>query len=283
MPRDLDAITADLDNLEADDKAAVDDNLPDEQQDEEQDEATPGFVSHQEWIDSGKDEKDYRGENAYKSQYDSIQANKALKTEMSEMKGMLTDVVDAAEQTKKNQAAAYKSELEKQLAEQTEAMQTKEALATQKAIDAIDDTPAAPKINPVISTFLTKNPILDTESDQYNQEFAEDMISFHNAGADAMGGRTSVLSDGQVQRIMAKAFTQTKELHPDLFSSPRNNRGGANRGKGKGNNAPVGKLSEYKIDDDTDPRNQNAATAMYEMIKKKNPKKAEQFRKNLLS
>lgn len=284
MARSQEDIAADLDALEASDRSDADDvedgQGDGDQTDDNQD--PPGYMNHEEWIAAGKNPDDFRGKNAYKSQYDNIQDNKSLKNDVQELKGMLTDVVDAAEETRQQQAAAHKADLQAKLDEQMESMEPKEAIEKQREIDAIDTSAPALKIDPVISTFIAQNPILDPDSSEFNADFAKDHISFHNAGAEALGGRTSPLSSGQILKVMNKAMEQAKDLNPDLFKSSRNSRGGANRGgKGKGNQA-TGKLSEYKIDDDSDPRNQNAATAMYEMIKKKSPEKAEQFRKNLV-
>ena len=75
---------------------------------------------------------------------------------------------------------------------------------------------------------------------------------------------------------------QAKDLNPELFTSERNSRGGANRGGRGGEPQKANKLSEYKIDDSTDHKNQDAAQAMYETIKARNPAAAEKFKKNLL-
>lgn len=282
MPRTPEEIATDLDAAEAADKLGKEiDELeaPEEEDDDNQD--PPGYMTHDEWITAGKDPDDYKGKNAYKATYESIQTNKALKTEMQGMKTLLTDVVDAAEATRLKQAADHKVREQAILDEKMDTMEPKEAIAEQRKIDAIDDTPKV-QINPVITTFITQNPILDPQSPDYNADFAADHISFHNAGADAMGGRNATLSDGQVLRIMTRAYADAKELNKELFLSSRNKRGGNNRARNNKTNTQQGKLSEYRIDDEKDSRNQGAAQAMYDMIKKKSPKKAEEFKAKLL-
>jgi hypothetical protein len=81
---------------------------------------------------------------------------------------------------------------------------------------------------------------------------------------------------------MGKAMEQAKEYHPELFKSARSTRSGAPSGRTPAENKRKSSLTDYKIDDPDDIRNQNAAEAMYEMIKKKSPEKAEIFKKNLL-
>lgn len=286
MPRTTEEIAADLDAIEAEDKEVVVDDNADAQEDDHEDdkganEDPPGYISHEDWIAAGKDPDDYRGKNAYKVMYDGIQDNKALRGEIHDMKGMLTDVVDAAEQTRINQLADHKLKEQAILDEKLDTMEPKEAIDAQRKIDAIDDTPKGPKVNPVISTFITQNSILDPQSPDYNADFAADMISFHNAGADAMGGRNAPLSDGQVLRIMKKALIQAKELSPELFVSPRNNRGGTNRGgKGKGSNV-TGKLSTYKLGDDTEPRNKDAAQNIYDMLESIKPGGGKKYKETI--
>lgn len=283
MPRPVEEIAADLDSLEAEEQGTVNEGeVIKDEGNEEQEGSPPGYLSHDEWIAAGKDPDDYRGKNAYKAQYDGIQDNKALKADIQGLKGMLTDVVDAAEQTRLNQAAAHKAELEAKLAEHLEMDRAKEAVATQNEINAIDDTPKPTAPHPMIANLITANPLIDQSSNEYNEEFALDFWSYHDAEVKALGGHEKNLSDIQIKKLQKQSMAKAKELNPEIFTSSRNNRGGTTRTTGGKKTDTQFKLSDYKIDDNTDPRNQNAATAMYEMIKAKSPEKAEQFRKNLL-
>ena len=292
MNRSMEEITADLEKAQSDDLDGEELPAQDEEENEEEaPEEIPGYMGYEDWIAAGKDPDDYRGKNAYKAQYDIIQDNKALKGDVKELKDdiagfgdMLTGVVSAAEDTRKAQAAAYKVELEEQLAKQKDEMDVEGALKTSREIDSLatKETPKAPEINPVITSFVADNPILDKDSADYNADFHADMIAFHDAGIDALGGGTRPITDAQIAKNLASALRKAKELNSDLFASPRNNRAGTGRGGKGGKGSNDKKLSDFKIDDTEDPRNQSAATAMYESIKLKNPAKAEEFKKRLL-
>ena len=280
MNRTPEEIATDLDAAESDDKINAPETDPPKETGNK-DDNPPGYMNHEEWIAAGKNPDDYRGKNAYNVMYEGIQENKALRADIKGMKGLLTDVVDAAEQTRLKQAADHKVREQAILDEKMETMEPKEAIEAQRKIDAIEGSPGV-QINPVITTFITQNPIIDPKSPDYNADFAADHVSFHNTGAEALGGRTAQLSDGQILRVMKKAYDQAKELNKELFVSSRNTRGGANHGGNNKANTQPGKLNEYKIDDEADIRNQGAAQAMYDMIKKKSPKKAEEFKAKLL-
>lgn len=284
MPRDIDDINADLEAAQADDLGDQDqEELELEQDDDQTDDDPPGFMSHEEWIASGKNPDDYKGKNAYNAEYDRIQENKGLKNDLKDIRETLNVVVDAAETTRLEDLAEHKRELEAKLAQQTEDMQTKDALATQKEIDAIDDTPKAKPINPLINDFFVDNPVIDKDNAQFNQEVMDDFTSFYHSRIDALTSNgTRGITDAQVAKALKIAFDGAKEMNKEVFVSSRNNRGGNTR-RGKGKTPPVTtKLSEYQIDDKDDLRNQGAAQAIYEKIYKKNPKTAEKFRKNLL-
>jgi hypothetical protein len=247
-----------------------------------EDDAPPGYQNYEEWIAAGKDPDDYKGKNAYKAEYERIQDNKELKAKLQETNDLVRSVVDAAEATKAQQQKEYKEELERKLAEHKKNYEVDDAIETQKELDKLNSQPVqAPQLNPVVSEFLTDNPLLDETNSQFNSEFFGDFEAIYTSKLDSLtANRTRPVTDAQVQRALKAAHNEAKSLNPELFKSARN---GRQQAVGKQNNGKSSKsLSDYKIDDNDDPRNQSAATAMYEMIKKKDPEQAEQFRKNLL-
>ncbi len=286
MARSAEEIAADLDAAQLEEQG----NLPEgdvDNPDNNQEEELPGFMSHEEWIAAGKDPDEYKGKNAYKKEFDRIKANreenKALSNDLKEIKGTLNAVVDAAEETRLNQLAAHKAEKQAILDEKIDTLSPKEAIEEQREIDAIDDSPKeTQKINPVITTFITDNPLIDEKSDQYNAEFAADVIAYHNAGIDALsGGGQRQVTDGQIQKVMKKAFDDAKVLNKDMFVSERNNRAGPGKGGKPRSKEGVTKLSDYKIDDKGDLKNQNAAQAIFDVINAKDPEAAKRFQSNL--
>ena len=60
----------------------------------------PGHLSYEDWIAQGKDPSDYKGENAYKSEYERIQEIKELKSDSKEMKKHMQTLVEMAQQQK---------------------------------------------------------------------------------------------------------------------------------------------------------------------------------------
>jgi hypothetical protein len=159
-------------------------------------------------------------------------------------------------------------------------MEVDEALEAQKALDKLDSE-APPKINPIIPQFFGENPLLDQNSTQFNQDFYDDFASIYTSKMDSLTSfGTRNVTDAQVQKALKVSLSEAKNLNPELFKSSRSARPGAPAGRpaaGEGKD-----LSDFKIDNKDDLRNQNAATEMYEMLKAKDPEVAENFKKNLL-
>ena len=251
-------------------------------------EKPPGFKTYEEWVAEGKDPADFRGENAYKKQYDALK-------EVRELKDTMTRVVDGMQTWKQQQSDVMAQQLgQARVDAVTELEQAKEdddldaALAAQGKINEIDSKPAATQVNPVISTFASKNPIIDTNSSQYDADFHQDMIMIHNGKLDQLLGgdrsRAGELTPQQIERVQNVAFKLAKELHADKFVSPKNRRSTpaspAQRPSNQGSKA-ASRLSQVK-GNTKNPRDTSAANDIYEILKAKDPKAAETFAKNVL-
>ena len=188
MSRDVADVMADLDAAQEQEQGADEVIVNEVVEDSPDDDEAPGFMGYDDWIAAGKDPDDYRGKNAYKAQYDNIQANKELKGELGDMKTMLNEVVSAAEQTRRDQIVAHKQELQAALDAKIEELHPKDAIEEQKKIDAIDTTPAPQAPHPMMQALVSDNPMIDQKSPDYNEDFAIDFWSYHDAQLLALGG-----------------------------------------------------------------------------------------------
>lgn len=272
-----------LDELEQDQESQVN-----EQDQSKEETKAPGFISYDEWVAKGKDPADYKGENAYKAEYDRIQEIRDLKSTMNQVvSGMETWQKHQSEQMNRQIEQAKidaQAELEKAKADED----IEAALTAQNKLNNIQNTPAPTQINPVIQTFANANPIINPDSDQFDPEFQKDMTMIQNGILDdLLGGdrsRSGELSQSQIDRSMKVAYKKAKELHEDKFKSPRNNRQSISQ-PGKRSSQPTNDttLQLKSVPGNTkNPRDNNPATDIYEMLKKRDPKAAETFAKNVL-
>ena len=250
----------------------------------------PGFLSYDEWVAKGKDPADFRGENAYSAQYEALK-------EVRELKDTMTHVVDGMETWKTQQEELNSQEIEqaradavRELEQATEEDDTGAALAAQAKIHGLDTQAKAQTtqvINPVFSEFARKNPIIDTNSTQYDADFHQDMIMIHNSKLDQLLGgnrsREGELTQDQIERVQALAFSQAKELHADKFVSPKNRRQTTPQSRQrKTDNKGDTKARLKTVEGNSrNPRDTNAADDLYEIIKAKDPEMAEKFAKNV--
>lgn len=255
--------------------------------DDEPKEKPPGFLTYDEWVAKGKDPADYRGENAYKKQYDALK-------EVRELKETMNHVVDGMETWKQQQNDQKTEEIAQArvdlVAEFEQAKEDEDldaALLAQEKINKIDSKPQAVQVNPIISDFTRKNPIIDPQNTQYNAEFHQDMIMIHNGKLDQLLGgdrsRAGELTQQQIERVQKMAFNQAKELHADKFVSPRNKRNSAPQpGKRAAptNTSVTTKLKSIQ-GNSRNPRDTDSANEIYEIIKARDPEAAERFAKNL--
>lgn len=253
-------------------------------------ETPPGFLSYEEWVDKGKDPADFRGENAYKTQYESLK-------EVRELKETMAQVVSSTELYQRQQSELMTQQIAEAKAETQSALDQAKidedvdaALLAQNKLNNLNNrTVEQPiKINPVITEFTKNNPIIDTSSSQYDAEFHQDMIMIHNGKLDQLLGgdrsRGGELTQEQIKRVQNLAFKQAKELHSDKFISPKNRRTttpAASQRPVKSNGNFGANLKQVP-GNTRNPRDSNAANDIYEMLKAKDPKAAETFAKTIL-
>jgi hypothetical protein len=197
------------------------------------DDAPPGFMGYDEWVKAGKDPKKFRGEEAYKDHYDSLQEVKNLKDSVSA-------IADGMTEWKKSQIKDANERIEKaiekaksDLAEAVEDGNVEDALAAERKITELNgkvEEVAEPtqEASPVIVEFQRKYPIVDKASPQFNQDFYDDVVAIQGATIDKLTGgnpqRLQSLTEGQIQRSIELAYREAKTLHPDKFASQKNQR-----------------------------------------------------------
>jgi hypothetical protein len=281
-----------LDKLEAEggEEAEVikaDDSVEEEIIEDEPKEKPPGYLSYEEWVAKGKDPADFRGENAYKKQYDALK-------EVRELKDTMNHVVEGVETWKQQQNDQMAQQIEQarldavaELARAKEEEDLDAALIAQDKINKIDSRPQPVQVNPIISDFARKNPIIDTQSTQYDADFHQDMIMIHNGKLDQLLGgdrsRAGELTPQQIERVQTMAFNQAKELHPNKFVSPRNKRTTAAQPSKRTTQTNTNVKEKLKTveGNSRNVRDTNPANDIYEILKARDPKAAETFAKNL--
>jgi len=279
-----DAVVEDVEN------DAVDEQQEEAEPEQQESDNPPGFIDNMDdWIAAGKDPDLFKGKKAYSQEYERIQ-------EIKELKGLVKQVVDTAGDWKQQQQAATERQIEKYKEDAKRELETAKsehdldgALEAQERLNALEKTKPAPQQNPVITEFFAKNPIVDRNSQQYDDEFFQDMAMAQQTVLDQLTGGSEELAgrltEKQIKRSMDVAYKRAQALHPDKFQSPRNNRKSAPQQAKR--SAP--KATDYKtrlkntnIKSKHNPRDNNAANDIYEMIKATDPKAAEAFAKNML-
>jgi len=281
-------INAALDDLEDE---IIDDTKPDPNLVEDPPKKPPGFLTHDEWIAAGKDPADFRGEKAYKAQYDSLK-------EIRDLKGTMNQVVQGVESWKHQQNEIKAQEIEEaknqaivDLAKAQTDDDMDAALAAKDKINSLDKQTTVvqqpPQVNPIITDFTSKNPIIDPANTKYDAEFHQDMIMIHNSKLDQLLGgdrtRANELTQAQIERVQALAFNQAKELHQDKFVSPKNKRTtSANSTKTVTKGVDIVTQLKSVEGNPRNPRDTSPAKDIYEILLAKDPKAAETFAKNVI-
>ena len=287
----LDDLEKDHDAENIDEQQVNDDEqqIDAKQDDDQEKEKPPGYKTYDEWIADGRDPAAFRGEKAYTDHYETLK-------EVRELKSTMTHVVDGMETWKQQQNEIKAGEIEAakaqaviDLAKAKEDDDLDAALLAQGKITTLEQQRnIAPVVNPLISDFAHKNPIIDKGSTQYDAEFHQDMIMIHNSKLDQLlgGDRSGAgeLSQAQIERVQAMAFNQAKELHKDKFVSPRNTRTTTATSTQR-NNKPAPNTKARLAEIDGNPRNtrdQSPGRDMYEHLLAIDKDAAETFAKNVL-
>ena len=272
-----------------DDSQQNNDDQIDDKPAKKEDDKPPGYKTYDEWIADGRDPADFRGEKAYSAHYDTLK-------EVRELKSTMTHVVDGMETWKSQQNEIKAQEIEAakvqaiaDLAKAKEDDDLDAALMAQGRITTLDQQKTViPTVNPLITDFARKNPIIDKSSTQYDADFHQDMIMIHNGKLDQLLGgnrdRAGELSQAQIDRVQTMAFNQAKELHKDKFVSPRNNRQSPASPKPRSNTPATNtkaRLGELE-GNSRNPRDSSPGRDMYEHLLTIDKDAAETFAKNVL-
>lgn len=284
----LDALEDEHDVEEDDSGVSEDEGLVGDESDHEDqkegEDKPPGYLTYDEWVKSGKDPKDFKGENAYKKEYERIKEIKDLK---DSMKKVVEGIDDWKEQQKELNAKQLKKaikEAEANLLEAKEEGDIDAALKAQEDLATLKEDQEKSKntvtMNPVITRFFDKNPIIDQSSDQFDAEFYEDMQTAQHNILDTItnGNRNARLTDKQIERSLKVAMQRAKALHPEKFNNPRNKRVSApsTSKRKKSSQSTTEKLSQIK-GNINNRHDVSPAMDIYNMIKKVDPKAAEKF------
>jgi len=262
---------------DADDNA--DDNQGDDQQ---QDDSPPGFMSHEEWIAAGKDPKDFRGENAYKAQYENLKENREFKDQIKNLEHTVKGIAEVNEEWRETQRDSMRAEITKELTTAKENDDVDAALLAAEKLTKLDQqTPRTPQTHPLIKRFYQDNPMTDEGSDSFNADYARDVQGFYNSLVDDLSARgTRQLTDDQVGRVLGVAKNKAKELHADLFESPRNQRQTTTKTPGRKGGQPQKGDHKAKLKGVSGLRNKkdtNPALDLYNELLKKDPSIAEAY------
>ena len=152
----------------------------------------PGHMSLDEWTAAGKDPDYYKGKKAYVEEYDRLQEKISLENELKPLKTQLKQVKESMDDWQTHQTAQIKADLESQLAQATEDENVTAALEAQKKIDALPEEKQEPVENPIIVQFRTDNPILDSDSPEYNKDFDSAVENLFNTKGQALGFQRSI-------------------------------------------------------------------------------------------
>jgi hypothetical protein len=256
----------------------------------------PGFKTYDEYIADGGDPDMYRGKKAFEAEHNRIDENKRLRKDVRGLQDTVQQTMEAVTDWQTTERTKMRKELDAQLKKNREDEDLDGALATQKEIDDLDDEPeplpAATEEHTVIQDFRDANPMLDTEHEEFNQEFNDDVEAFYNGLYQQLsyGGRKKV-TDGQIKRALNRALKEANELHeieaPGKGDEPgesrRNNRRGrqqrTNR-RGQQQRSATPKAEEFVIDNPRNARQANAAPEVRDMIHEKALKQAKKLGKN---
>lgn len=267
----------------------VDNNVEEVQ--ESTPEKTKGYITYDDWVEQGKDPSDFKGENAYKAEYERI-------NEIRELKDTMKQVVSGVDEWKNQQAQQMQSQIDQakkdaeiELDRAKEEHDINAALNAQERLNDLNkqQVQQAPQQNPVISEFSTKNPIINQGSAQYDPEFYADMQMMQHTILNQMTGNdpnmVSRLTPNQIERTLSVAYEQAKKLHPNKFVSPRNVRKTAPKSPQRTTKQETGDYGtrlKGSVVNTKNSRDNNPAGDLYEILKKRDPKAAENFAKNVL-
>ena len=252
----------------------------------------PGYIDNlEDWVAAGKNPDDFKGKNAYTSEYERIKENREMKESLKLIGDSVTEWKSQQQEDTRRQVEQERANVLAEIEEARDKGDIDGALAAKDKLNNLSQNtaPDVQQPNPVITQFYDKNPIVKSGSAEFDQDFYDDMSMAQQAvinqltgGDPALIGR---LTEAQIQRSMNVAYTRTKELHPEKFQSKRNNRQAAptqqKRVAAKQSDYAT-KLKGANFKSKHNSRDNNAANDIYEMLKKMDPKAADTYAKNVL-
>lgn len=291
MSRTPEDIAAELENLRLEDETDEVEVVEEEQEEAPEEDNPPGFKSYEQYVKDGGDPDMYKGKKAYEAEKKRIDENKKLHAEVRDLKKSTDSIAEAMQEWQQSERDKMRKELEARFKEQKEAYDLDGALETREQLDSLKkEEKKPPKLNPVIVQFTEDNPIINRDSEQFNQEFFDDMARLQAKKINAMSDNGGAdLTNAQILKCTKAAYEEAKELNKELFVSSRNDRQGAPSKKPAVTTADKGaslevRLKNFKVVDARDPEglNSNAPWEMYQLLKAKDPKAAERFAKSTL-
>lgn len=185
----------------------------------------PGFVPYEDWVAQGKDPDDWRGKNAFKREYERIQKNRESESKNKELLDKMDSLVNLFESEK--QTAVERARAEERERFEREVAEAKENMDVDRLEELYKnkpDTEVAPQefVEPEpIANFRKANPIIDPSSPQFDVDFEAAMTGLVNNELSRYG---SAVNETIIKRVMDKAYKDVRELFPEKFESPKNNR-----------------------------------------------------------
>lgn len=253
------------------------------------------YMTHQQWIDAGRDPEDYIGKKAFQKRYDDIQDSKRLRRDFKNIQKTQQQTVDAVERMLEQEHEKARAEIEAEISSAEENEDVRSAIDAQKRLDKhnaqvpVASTP--PGEHPVIQDFREANPIIDAGSEDFDPEFNADVEAIYYARWNPLtqGGKVK-LSDTGIKRILDNAIRAANVLHKiedpapieDLPSeSPRNKRNqtsqrATRRAK---QSADIPRAEDFKIENPKNGRDKDAGSVR-DMIRETAVKNARKAGKN---
>ena len=269
-------------------------------------EANPhGHLSYEEWIEAGKDPDDYVGRNAYQQQHERIVDNRQLEKQVKQLTKTQQQTLDAIGDWQAQESARIRAELEAELHKAKEDEDVDGALEAQQALDEHDrkqqqkqqqQTPADDPFEgepEVIANYRLVEPVLDPNSEHWDEEFNSEVAEYVNNRINAAAKTNRKVTDTMLERWLKKAVKDTHELfgtepaaiedEPPRGESPRNKRQGQQAPKRRQSQKPrEAKAEDFKIENPRNPRQQNAAAEIRDLIATKyGDEDAKNFEKSL--
>ena len=257
-----------------------------ETEEEPIDDLPPGFKSFDEYVSDGGDPDMYRGRKAYEAEHTRIDENKRLRKDVKGLQSTVQQTMDAVSDWQSTERDKMKRELQAELHTAKENEDVNAAIDAQQRLDKLAEEPQRVQQDiepPVIQQFREDNPMIDSASDDYDEEFNGAVEGFYNTiyNQISQNGHRRV-SDNQVQRCLDKAMRDARDLHglnePNRTltddpptESPRNlrKRGQRQPRRQQQSRQPItARAEEFKIDNPKNGRDTSGA-GVRDMIREK--------------